>query len=151
MPQVNLNDSLNFISKLSLRRLWNATKVFTSFQASKILKKPVQWGYPISVSFEPTTSCNLRCPECPSGLRAFTRPTGMLHKDFFTQTIDDIHKHLLYLIFYFQGEPYLNRDFLKMIKYASAKGIYTATSTNAHYLTDEVARTTVESGLDRLI
>lgn len=31
------------------------------------------------------------------------------------------------------------------------KKIYTATSTNAHYLTDENARKTVESGLDRLI
>ena len=38
-----------------------------------------------------------------------------------------------------------------MVKYASSKGIYTATSTNAHYLTDEAARKTVESGLDRLI
>src|ERR1035437_609312 len=151
MPQVNLNDSLNFLSKLSLRRLWNATKVFTSFNASRILKKPIQWGYPISISFEPTTSCNLRCPECPSGLRAFTRPTGMLENSFFRQTIDDIYKDILYLIFYFQGEPYLNSNFLDMVKYASAKGIYTATSTNAHYLTDEVARKTVESGLDRLI
>ena len=75
----------------------------------------------------------------------------MLQKDFFTQTIDDIHKELLYLIFYFQGEPYLNTDFLEMVKYASGKGIYTATSTNAHYLTDEAAKKTVESGLDRLI
>jgi radical SAM protein with 4Fe4S-binding SPASM domain len=75
----------------------------------------------------------------------------MLEKNFFKETIDDIHKELLYLIFYFQGEPYLNRDFLDMVKYASKKGIYTATSTNAHYLTDEVARKTIESGLDRLI
>ncbi|WP_421020849.1 radical SAM protein, partial [Klebsiella pneumoniae] len=83
---------------------------------------------PISISFEPTTSCNLRCPECPSGLRAFTRPTGMLQKNFFEQTIDDIHKEILYLIFYFQGEPYLNPDFLDMVAYAHKKGIYTATS-----------------------
>ena len=151
MPQVNLNDSLNFLSKLSLRRLWNAAKVYTSFNAGRLLKKPIQWGYPISISFEPTTSCNLRCPECPSGLRAFTRPTGMLKKDFFRQTIDDIHKDILYLIFYFQGEPFLNREFLDMVKYAADKKIYTATSTNAHYLTDEVAKKTVESGLDRLI
>ena len=75
----------------------------------------------------------------------------MLKKDFFRETIDDIHRHLLYLIFYFQGEPYLNPDFLEMVKYASSKKIYTATSTNAHYLTDEAARKTVESGLDRLI
>jgi radical SAM protein with 4Fe4S-binding SPASM domain len=75
----------------------------------------------------------------------------MLEKDFFRETIDQIHKELLYLIFYFQGEPYLNPSFLEMVKYASDKKIYTATSTNAHYLTDENARKTVESGLDRLI
>ncbi|HVZ97290.1 MAG TPA: radical SAM/SPASM domain-containing protein [Chitinophagaceae bacterium] len=137
--------------KLTGRRLWNAAKVFSSFYISRITGKPVQWGLPVSVSFEPTTSCNLRCPECPSGLRAFTRPTGMLERSFFRQTIDDIYKDILYLIFYFQGEPYLNKNFLEMVRYASAKGIYTATSTNAHYLTDEVARKTVESGLDRLI
>jgi radical SAM protein with 4Fe4S-binding SPASM domain len=151
MPQFNLNDSVNFLSKLSAKRVWNAAKVFGSFHASRLLKKPVQWGFPVSISFEPTTSCNLRCPECPSGLRAFTRPTGMLQKDFFRTTIDEIHKELLYLIFYFQGEPFLNPDFLEMVKYASSKKIYTATSTNAHYLTDEMAKRTIESGLDRLI
>ena len=151
MPYFNLTDSLNFISKLTPRRAWNAAKVLSSYRLSRLLGKPIQWGYPISVSFEPTTSCNLRCPECPSGLRAFTRPTGMLKKDFFKKTIDDIYKELTYLIFYFQGEPYLNTDFLEMVKYASDKGIYTATSSNAHYLNDENAKRTVESGLDRLI
>lgn len=151
MPEFNFNDSKNLLKKLTVKRIWNALKVVSSFQLSQWLQKPIQWGYPISVSFEPTTSCNLRCPECPSGLRSFTRPTGMLQKDFFRETIDDIHQHLLYLIFYFQGEPYLNPEFLDMVKYASSKNIYTATSTNAHYITDEVAKKTVESGLDRLI
>ncbi|MCB0709683.1 MAG: radical SAM protein, partial [Chitinophagaceae bacterium] len=151
MPQLNWNDSKNLFSKLTFRRFVNAVKVLCSFYVSRFLKRPVQWGYPVSISFEPTTSCNLRCPECPSGLRQFSRPTGMLKNDFFTRTIDEIHKELLYLIFYFQGEPYLNPDFLKMVKYASDKKIYTATSTNAHYLTDEIAKKTVESGLDRLI
>ncbi|CAN5777397.1 hypothetical protein BH11BAC4_BH11BAC4_19290 [soil metagenome] len=151
MPEFNFNDTRNLFSKLTLPRIWNGIKVLSSFYISRFAKKPVQWGLPVSISFEPTTSCNLRCPECPSGLRQFSRPTGMLKKDFFTETIDDIHKHLLYLIFYFQGEPYLNTDFLEMVKYAADKGIYTATSTNAHYLTDEAARKTVESGLDRLI
>ena len=151
MPQINRNDTFNLISKLSFTRVFNAVKVLGSFYLTRLLKKPIQWGLPISISFEPTTSCNLRCPECPSGLRSFSRPTGMLEKDFFKSTIDDIHQYLLYLIFYFQGEPYLNPDFLDMVKYASSKKIYTATSTNAHYLTDENAKRTVESGLDRLI
>jgi len=151
MLRFNYNDSINFLSKLTFRRTLNACKVLSSYYLSKITKKPVQWGYPISISFEPTTSCNLRCPECPSGLRAFTRPTGMLKKDFFSDTIDQLSDDLLYLIFYFQGEPYLNPDFLEMVRYASDKGLYTATSTNAHYLTDQNAKKTVESGLDRLI
>ncbi|MDP3394804.1 radical SAM/SPASM domain-containing protein [Sediminibacterium sp.] len=151
MPYFNLSDSINLLSKLTFKRFWNGVKVYASFRISRLLRKPVQWGMPISISFEPTTSCNLRCPECPSGLREFTRPTGMLQKDFFTETIDEIAPELLYLIFYFQGEPYLNPQFLEMVQYANKKGIYTATSTNAHYLTDENARKTVESGLDRLI
>ncbi len=151
MPQFNWNDSVNLLSKLTFRRTWNASKVLSSYYISKWTKKPVQWGYPISVSMEPTTSCNLRCPECPSGLRSFTRPRGMLKKDFFCEIIDQLSKELLYLIFYFQGEPYLNPDFLNMVKYASKKKIYTATSTNAHYLNDENAKRTIESGLDRLI
>ena len=151
MPKFNKNDTFNLISKMSFKRLWNGLKVLTSFYISRISNKPVQWGLPISISFEPTTSCNLRCPECPSGLRSFSRPTGMLQKNFFKETIDDIYQQLVYLIFYFQGEPYLNTDFLEMVSYASSKKIYTATSTNGHYLTDENARKTVESGLDRLI
>lgn len=147
----NLNDTINLFSKLTVRRVWNAAKVLSSFYISKWTGKPVLWGMPLSLSFEPTTSCNLRCPECPSGLRAFTRPTGMLKDDLFRHTIDQLAGDLLYLVFYFQGEPYLNPDFLKMVRHASSRGIYTATSTNAHYLTDENARKTVESGLDRLI
>ncbi len=151
MSQFNWNDSINLFSKLSLRRSWNGVKVLSSYYISMWFKKPVQWGMPVSISFEPTTSCNLRCPECPSGLRAFTRPTGMLKTNFFKETIDQLHKELLYLVFYFQGEPYLNPDFLEMVKYASSKKIYTATSTNAHYLNDDNAKRTIESGLDRLI
>ncbi len=151
MPAFHLQDSLNLFSKLTPRRLWNAAKVYGSFSLSRFTGKPVQWGLPVSISFEPTTSCNLRCPECPSGLRAFTRPTGMLNPKFFEKTIDEIYREVLYLIFYFQGEPYLNPQFLDMVRYASSKKIYTATSTNAHYLTDTAARKTVESGLDRLI
>lgn len=38
-----------------------------------------------------------------------------------------------------------------MVKFATQKKIYTATSTNAHYLNDDNARRTIESGLDRSI
>ena len=151
MNALPVSDWFNLFSKLTWRRFINALKVWSSYQLSKWTGKPIQWGLPISISFEPTTSLNLRCPECPSGLRSFSRPTGMLQRDFFSSTIDQLHLELFYLIFYFQGEPYLNPDFLDMVRYAADRKIYTATSTNGHYLTDTNARRTIESGMDRLI
>ena len=151
MMNRNLSDGVNFAAKLSTARVWNASQLLSSYYISRLSGKPNHWGMPLSISIEPTTSCNLRCPECPSGLRSFSRPTGMLKQELFESVIDQLAPTLSYLIFYFQGEPYLHPSLLDMVRYASAKKIYTATSTNAHFLNDDAARQTVESGLDRLI
>src|SRR5882757_3890751 len=146
-----LRDELSILSKLTAPRVFNAAKVWSSYWTSRMSGSAAHKGMPISVSIEPTTSCNLRCPECPSGLRSFTRPTGMLNDELFKNVIDQMASTLSYLTFYFQGEPYLNPKFLGMVQYASSRGIYTATSTNAHYLDDDNAKKTIESGLNRLI
>jgi radical SAM protein with 4Fe4S-binding SPASM domain len=147
----SLADTRNLASKTTWRRAKNTAAILSSYHLSRATGRAAINGSPISISIEPTTSCNLRCPECPSGLRSFTRPTGMLDEKLFQQIIDQLAPTLSYLTFYFQGEPYLHPQFLEMVKYASAQNIYTSTSTNAHYLKDESARATVESGLDRLI
>ncbi len=149
--RMNFRDTRNFISKLNATKLANAVSVLSSFYYSKWTKQPVQLGVPFNVSIEPTTNCNLSCPECPSGLKSFTRPTGNLDYDFYKRTVDEIGNKLLYLYFYFQGEPYLHPKFLELVKYASQKNIYTVTSTNAHFLTERKALETVESGLDRIL
>jgi radical SAM protein with 4Fe4S-binding SPASM domain len=148
---MNFKDGINFSKKLTFIRVWNALKILGSYGWSKFTKKPTIYGLPLAIGFEPTTSCNLRCPECPSGLRSFTRPTGMLQKELYQKTIDELEDTLLYMTFYFQGEPYLHPDFLEMVKYAADRNIYTATSTNAHYLTPDIAEKTVKSGIDRMI
>ncbi len=129
----------------------NGILLLLGYYFSRVTKKESQWGNPISISIEPTTSCNLRCPECPSGLRSFTRPTGMLDYTLYRKIIEENYRDLVYLILYFQGEPYLHKQLFDLISLAHKKKIYTATSTNAHYLTSENAKRTVESGLDRLI
>lgn len=146
-----VSDVFNMFSKLTFARSINAAQILSSYYRSRAIGSARISGLPISISIEPTTSCNLRCPECPSGLRSFSRPTGMLKQSLFENSIDQLSKDLTYLTFYFQGEPYLNPSFLPMVSYAAQKGIYTATSTNAHYLTEEAATRTVESKLDRLI
>ncbi len=148
---LNIADGLNFFSKLNHKKIANAIKLYLSFKLSLFFKRPIHWGMPVVMEIEPTTSCNLRCPQCPSGLREFSRNTGMLDLPLYRKIIDELHGELMYLILYFQGEPFLNKNFLEFVKYAAAKNVYTATSSNGHYFTDEMARATVESGLDRLI
>jgi len=148
---VSFSDSLELASKLTFIRLINAIKIYLSYWYSRFTGKASISGYPISFAIEPTTACNLRCPECPSGLRSFTRPTGKLKTDFFKDIINQLAPFTTYLTFYFQGEPYLNPELLKMIAFANEKNIYTATSTNAHFLHMNAARETVLSGLKRLI
>ncbi|WP_240612522.1 radical SAM/SPASM domain-containing protein [Brumimicrobium salinarum] len=108
-------------------------------------------GMPYAASIEPTTACNLGCPECPSGLKQFTRPTGKLDLDLHRKMLDELGSQLFYINYYFQGEPFLHPQFLSLIKEANQRKIYTATSTNAHFINENTAEKIVNSGLDRLI
>lgn len=126
-------------------------KVLSSYYYSRYTKNATQWGMPFTISIEPTTNCNLGCPECPSGLKVFSRNTGNIEMDTYTKMMEQVHHNLLYLYFYFQGEPYMHPQFLELVRIAKEKKIYTVTSTNAHFLTERKAKETIESGLDRII
>lgn len=149
--KAKVSNFIRLISVLSIRKIWNAGLLFWSYHLSRLSKKNLHVGLPLGISIEPTTTCNLGCPECPSGLRSFSRDTGSVQKETYQNILDQLAPSLIHTFFYFQGEPYLSKDFLDMVRYAKKKRIYTSSSTNAHYLNDEMARKTVESGLDRLI
>ncbi len=144
-------DSINIIKHLTLYRVYNLIRLYFSFLLSRILRKSILYGNPFTVSIEPTTACNLGCPECPSGLKQFTRATGKLNLEVNRNLLRSIGKQLFYINYYFQGEPFLHPDFLELIKDAKKHKVYTATSTNAHFITPELAEKIVDSGLDRLI
>lgn len=134
-----------------MRRVWNIFLLKLSYYLSRISKKGIVKGLPFSLSIEPTTACNLGCPECPSGLKQFTRPTGKLDAGFHERMLSQVRKTVFYINYYFQGEPFLHPQFLALIKAAKKNKIYTSTSTNAHFINEKTAKEIVESGLDRLI
>ncbi|MEQ9187870.1 MAG: SPASM domain-containing protein [Cryomorphaceae bacterium] len=148
---MTLTDSFQILKHWTPRKAVNALLTLASYYWGRITGSSNHWGYPMSLSIEPTTACNLRCPECPSGLRSFSRPTGKLELTLLDKILGDVKDHCTYINFYFQGEPYLHPQFFEMVRRADRAGIYTATSTNAHFLDDVRAKKTVESGLDRLI
>lgn len=134
------------------RRVWNYAKVVTSFYVSKFLKRPVVWGVPIYLLYEPTNYCNLRCPQCPTGTRELARPEGMVREtDAYIKTVDELARDSFLVQLYFQGESYLSPKFFDMVGYASLKNLFTEISTNAHFLTDDNCRKTIEAGLTKMI
>jgi radical SAM protein with 4Fe4S-binding SPASM domain len=137
------------LRNLSKRRFQNAWSLYRSF--SKRSSSPASHTMPIALSVEPTTACNLGCPECPSGLKKFTRPTGNLKEDLLDDLLHEIGRDLIYLTFYFQGEPFIHPKMNDLIAKANEYGIFTATSTNAHFINERSAESIVKSGLNRLI
>ena len=144
-------DSINILRHLTIFRVWNLFLLRSSYYLSRILKREISMGYPASLSIEPTTACNLGCPECPSGLKQFTRPTGKIDLNLHQNMLEQVKQSVFYINYYFQGEPFLHPQFLELIKQAKKHKIYTATSTNAHFINAEKAKEIVASGLDRLI
>lgn len=148
---MNLRLSIQLLKSASFLRLWNSLLLFTSFYISRITKKAIYWGSPMSISIEPTTSCNLQCPQCPSGLRQFTRPTGVLNQNTLQRVLDQFGKKLWYVTFYFQGEPYLVKDFSEMVRNIKSKRIFVSTSTNANWPKSFNPKEIIDSKLDRLL
>jgi radical SAM protein with 4Fe4S-binding SPASM domain len=125
--------------------------VEASYCVSRLFRIPVMAGNPWAASIEPTTSCNLRCPECPTGMQSLSRPKGNMTLNVFGEILDKLSPDLIYLTLYFQGEPLLNPHFTEMDKLARNRHIFLATSTNGHFLNDKTINKIIESGLNHLI
>ncbi len=145
-----LNENIRFLKKsFRFRRLFNAVKVYISYYISLITKNAIYWGSPPVVMIEPTNICNLQCPLCPSGNGTLKRKKGYMDLKVFKKIIDNIEKTAFMVVLWNQGEPYLNKDFSKMVKYASDKGLFTLVSTNGNI--DYKAEEIINSGLDSMI
>lgn len=142
---------INPINYLTLQRTLNICKIVSSFLLSRILRKPIVWGMPITYSIEPTNFCNLKCPECPSGKGELTRQLGFLSVENFKEIIDQIADTGFYVQLFFQGEPYLNKQLSEMVKYARKKKIYISISTNGNLITSTNINALIENAPDKLI
>ena len=133
-------------------RAWNFGKVAVSFALSRILRRDVRFGQPCVLMIEPTSFCNLKCPLCPSGNGALGRARGNMALTHFYHVLDQAAGHIFLLMLWNQGEPFIHKDLLDMVRYARSRRIPTITSTNVHFIrTPQDARDIVESGLDEII
>jgi radical SAM protein with 4Fe4S-binding SPASM domain len=105
-------------------------------------------GRPMNITIEPTNACNLECPVCETGAGILGRETGHMTLAQFQAIVDKIGAHTNTLMFYFMGEPFLNKHAYEMIRYAKAAGIpFVETCTNGDFVDPAQI---VECGLDKV-
>lgn len=151
MISARINDIIVQLRSFSLKRMNNFFSIIFSYYISRTRRIVYQKGLPLNISVEPTNLCNLHCPQCPSGSKDLTRKSGNLDKTLFKSIIEQVYQSTPYLTLYFQGEPYLNKSYFEFIEYAVEHRMYVTSSTNGHFLNDNNAKRTVESGLSKLI
>ena len=136
---------------LTLRKIKLLIQLWVTYHLSYFFKKDIRKGRYVALSIEPTNICNLSCLECPTGTDSLNRKKGCFSLEAFNRLLLEKAKDLIYMNFYFQGEPFLNKNLVKMIQMASEKKIYTSLSTNAQLIDRTMAQEIVTSGLNRII
>lgn len=132
------------------KRAWSGLFTYFSYQ---LARRGLLWKvprYPLYLGIEPTTACQLRCPHCISGLRAFTRPTGRLDPTLLQKLLQELHEHLWGVLFYFQGEPLLHPQIGQLILLASRYRLFTSLSTNGLLLSEEKIYELIMAGLTHI-
>ena len=124
------------------------------------LHSVVPMSVPFAIGIGPSDFCNFKCNYCFQATDKGVRDPKMLEFSDFQIIIEQIQKllsngndKLKIIRFIGNGEPFLNKNIAKMVKYASQKKLadrYEIT-TNASLLTHELTDELVNSGLTRLI
>ncbi len=137
-----------FTRYFGVRKFFNAMGLFAQFG---LLKNSRVMGYPLKLTLDPTSICQLRCPLCPTGQGAGGRSLGKMEFGNFKGLVDEMAPYLYEIDLNNWGEPFLNKDLVKMIEYSHGKRIRTSVNTNLNVgLSEKGAAALVGSGLDVL-
>ncbi|MEK7072626.1 MAG: radical SAM/SPASM domain-containing protein [Patescibacteria group bacterium] len=124
-------------------------------QLSEVLPLEV----PLSLLIDPSSVCNFKCSFCPTGhpqmLAKAARPNGMMNFDLFCKIVDDVQKFdkkLEKINLCKDGEPFLNKNLVKMVAYAKKKDIANNISitSNGALINEFDARGLIDAGLDSI-
>jgi len=117
----------------------------------RFLKNPYVAGFPYHLTLETGNFCTLQCALCPTGQGKAGLPKGFLTFANFKKIIDELGDYLLILELYNWGEPFLNKEFLRMVSYARDKNIIVTTSSNLNIFDGKICRELMRSGLNLLM
>jgi MoaA/NifB/PqqE/SkfB family radical SAM enzyme len=117
----------------------------------KQLRRDRLVSMPYRYTIDPTNTCNLRCPLCPTGLGILGRERGLMKMADFQHVVDEIAPWCYLLELYNWGEPFLHPGIFDMINYAYQRKIVVRLSSNLNHFNPEMAGKTVDAGLGCII
>lgn len=124
LPFISANYYLNYIQKFRLKTR----------------------SFPFWIQIEPTNFCNLKCRMCIQSTDSISKKGFLSFKDF--KTIVDKLPFTVGMMLQGFGEPFLNKELIKMIRYASRKGFIVETTSNGLLINEKLSKELVRSGLD---
>ena len=109
-------------------------------------------SFPLFIDIEVTSVCNLKCPFCSTTYRGRFIDKGFMPFDLVKKIIDEGADNGLYGVkFNYRGEPLLNKEICKFVRYAKDKGLVDVYfNTNAMLLDNDMAGALIDAGLDRI-
>ena len=114
---------------------------------------------PLTLFVDPSDACNFKCKFCPTSdrqlMKEIGRPWKQMSVQLFEKILSDMKEFsqkVEVLRMYKDGEPFINKNFIDMIRIAKKAEVANRidTTTNASLLTREKADLLAEAGLDRI-
>jgi len=136
------------IKNIPLKRKW----ILMRAGLDDLFPRNFSLSPPTGVMIEPTDLCNLKCTGCWTIDECDDEESHYLSFEGFRNAIDNLGDNLFIIWLWGWGEPFLNKDIYKMIKFARRKKIVTISSTNFNLQFGENGfEDLVKSGLSKLI
>ena len=151
--KVFLGTKLFLAGKLSVRKIFNLIRVKFYYHLKLSKASP-----PALLVVEPTNNCQLRCTKCRTldnnifdyafGSNPGAIPIGTINVPVFQRTVDALHKNLMMVVLYMQGEPFLSKDIFNMVQYCTDKNLASVVGTNGMLCGKENADKIAKCGMD---
>ena len=111
------------------------------------LRKPFITGAPLSVVWNYTKKCNLKCSHCFSDSQFNQKSENELTTTEAKQVIDILAANDVITVNFCGGEPLMREDIFEVIKYTHDNGIFPSLSTNATLLTKDICQKLFSAGI----
>jgi len=138
---------LSYSQNLTFRKLFNA--LYNSYEYK--LKRIKMNSFPSAYGIDIGNFCNLKCPLCPTGINNPNRKKKFMFFEDYKKVFDKIKKYAFVVNLYNWGEPFMNKDMLKIIKYTKKNKVGVLLSTNLNHVTDEMIDQIIKLKLDKIV